>query len=222
VLRSLFLTLNPMQLDRMDSLIESSARIVSHHAKGIFNAQGTALLARRAGVNSMLHLSTDHLNQFSPGNIYLFESAKRHPSFMPTVEELLKGWIPGSAEKLNENLEIVSKTAYLCAVEISPICDHAQDKIGLSRLIAGVILPWESPLKMKSSQFIESVGPLMITEPLLSGEYGLHLNSRYVTSSPLKKIRRLKPAFRVKPELLADIQTWSSFQGSRQGIRILE
>jgi hypothetical protein len=222
VLRSLFLTLNPLQLDRMDSLSESNTSVVSHHAKGIFSAQGAALLARRAGVNSMLHLSTDNLKQFSPGNLYLFEPGKPHPSFMPTIGELLKGWTPGSGDKLNENLIAISKAAHLCAVEISPVCDHAQDKIGLSRLIAGVILPWDTSVKMKSGQFIKTVGPLRVKDVLPSGEYGLHLNSRYVTSSALARVRRLKPTFRVKPELLADLQTWSSYQGSRQGIRILE
>lgn len=220
VLPSLFLTLNPLQLDRMDSLSEPNTKVVSHHAKGIFNAQGTASLARRAGVNSMLHLSTDNLGQFSPGNLYIF--AAKLPSFMPSIEEMLKGWTPGSGAKLTENLAAAVQAARLCAVEISPVCDHAQDKIGLSRLIAGVMLPWENSVKMSRSQFIKTVGPLKIAGPLQSGEYGLHLNSRYVASSPLGRVKKLTPAFRVKPELLADIQTWSSYQGSRQGIRILE
>jgi len=224
VLRSVLLALNPLQLDRMDLLVESNAKSVSHHAKGIFNAQGTASLTRRAGVNSMLHLSTDHLKQFAPGNLYLFEHGKRTPSFIPTVDELLKGWIEGNGEKLNENMTLVSNAAHLCAVEISPVCDHAQDKIGFSRLIAGVILPWNGLAKQikKQVQFIKIVGPLNIAENLPIGDYGLYLNSRYVTSSPLKRIKRLKAAYRVKPELLADIQTWSSYQGARQGITVLE
>lgn len=221
VLSSLFLTLNPLQLDRMDSLSEPNTKVVSHHAKGIFNAQGTASLTRRAGVNSMLHLSTDNLSEFSPGNLYIF--VDKLPSFMPTVEEIFKGWsASGGGEKQAANLAAATQAARLCAVEISPVCDHAQDKIGLSRLIAGVILPWANSLKMSRSQFIKTVGPLKIAEALLPGEYGLHLNSRYVASSSPGRVKKLKPTFRVKPELLSDIQTWSSYQGSRQGIRILE
>jgi hypothetical protein len=223
LLRSAFFALNPLQLDRMDSLVEASAKTMAHHAKGIFNAQGTAALARRAGVNSMLHLATDHLRQFNPGNLYLFEAGKRVPSFIPGLGELLTGWIPGSGETLTQNMASASQLARVCAVEISPACDHAQDKIGLPRLIAGVLLPWEKPVKIKSpGQFIKGIGPLKITSHLPAGEYGLYLNSRYIASSRVKTMKRLKAAFRLKPELLADIQTWGSYQGSRQGITIVE
>lgn len=224
VLRSVFLTLNPLQLDRMDSVVSSTVDTVTHHAKSIFNAQGVASLPRKAGVNSMLLLATDDLEKFSPGNLYLFESTESHPSFMPTVNELLKGWpIPGADQKLKENILTVSKAAHLCAVEISPVCDHAQDKIGSSRLIAGIVLPWELPFKVKPlGQFLKLVGPLRLKKDSLDGEYGLYLNSRYMISARLERIKKLKPAFRVKSELLADIQTWGSYQGSRQGIRVLE
>jgi hypothetical protein len=172
----------------------------------------------------MLLLATDDLEQFSPGNLYLFESTESHPSFMPTVNELLNGWpIPGADEKLKENKLTVSRAAHLCAVEISPVCDHAQDKIGSSRLIAGIVLPWELPFKIKPlGQFLKLVGPLRLKKDSLDGEYGLYLNSRYMISAHLKRIKKLKPAFRVKSELLADIQTWGSYQGSRQGVRVLE
>jgi hypothetical protein len=74
-----------------------------------------------------------------------------------------------------------SKLARVCAVEISPACDHAQDKIGLPRLIADGLLPWEKPVKIKSpGQVVKAIGPLKITSHLPVGEYGLYSNSRYI------------------------------------------
>jgi len=49
----------------------------------------------------------------------------------------------------------------------------------------------------------------------------IYLNSKYVANITTDLAKTMKPACRVRAELLADLQFWASYQGARQGVMML-
>lgn len=224
VLDSAFLALNPLHCDRMDALVETTAQKLSHHSQRIAGSQGSSSVSRRSKVNTMLHLGYDHLAEFQPGNVYVFKHDEQ-PAFMPTLSALIGDCIQGKDAQLAENKSLVTARTRVCAVEISPVCDHAQKKIGFAKFITGFVMPAEdAELKSKLNtkvQFIKQIGPLLIDSGSGPVNSFLCLNSRFVATSNLEEASKLRASCRMKSSLLADIQFWASYQGARQGIVML-
>lgn len=219
---SIFLALDPLHSDRMDALVEEFTKDLSVHADKIMAAKGGSAIGRMAKVNTMLHLASDHLDIFSPGNLYVFGKSNR-PSFMPSLNDVLQDCIEGNQEQLTVNQNIVMGQALLCGLETTPVCDYAQNKMGLSRIVTGFALPLEHQKKIKkSAQFLKMSGPFYLSaKPFRGGAYMLFLNSRYVATAKLSVVKTLRAVARFRPQLLADVQSWTSYQGARQGVMLL-
>jgi hypothetical protein len=224
VLDSAFLALNPLHSDRMDALVEASAKKLAHHAAKVAAATGASSITRRSKVNTMLHLAADHLTAFQPGNMYVFSGTER-PSFIPNLTSLMGDCIHGRDAQHAENLAFLLERSRICAVEISPVCDHAQAKIGFARFITGFIVPAEDGdverRLNRKAQYLKPIGPFNLESPNGPVNSYIYLNSRFIASSTLKEASKLKAVCRVRSELLADLQFWASYQGARQGIMML-
>lgn len=218
---SIFLALNPLHSDRMDALVEDFGRELSHYAEQIMAATGGSAMERKAKVNSMLHMASDRLDDFNPGNLYAF--GKKRPAFMPGMKDALQDCVEGNDTQLPGNLAELLDHARLCALEVTPVCDHAQKKMGLSRLITGFAVPVAYQKKIKGkAQFLKPVGPFYFSDkPFESGAHILYLNSRYSVTAKPSAVKELRAAARVRPQLLADVQSWASYQAARQGIVML-
>src|SRR5439155_25432454 len=121
------------------------------------------------------------LDRFEPGNLYVFSKGGK-PPFIPTLKDLLSEAIePNPAE----NAQLVERDARVLATEVTPVCDYAQKKMGLSRLSIGFVLPSIHERRVKkSAQFLKRVGPFHLSSRVLTaGAYTLYFNSRYVTSA---------------------------------------
>lgn len=82
--------------------------------------------------------------------------------------------------------------ATLCGLEITPACDYAQGKMGLSRIIAGFIVPWDLEKSIKSAAFLKRIGPFYFDDKRLkAGAYLKCLNSRYVVGVELNLVKKL-------------------------------
>jgi hypothetical protein len=216
---SIFLALNPLHSDRMDLLVEELAEGLPGHAAHIMAATGGAATERKAKVNTMLHLAADQLDRFNPGNLYLFDRKSR-PDFMPTIEEVLQDCLEGKEEKQRAT----RRGARLCGLEVTPACDHAQNKMRLSRLVAGVVVPWDQKGAIKKEGFLKPVGPFHFqgkAKLLKAGSYSVVFNSRYVVTAKPAVVMELHAAVRVRASLLADVQSWTSYQAARQGVMML-
>jgi hypothetical protein len=218
---SIFLALNPLHSDRMDVLVEELHEDLTHHADHIMAATGGADVERKAKVNSMLHLASDQLGNFSPGNLFVFGKTNR-PAFMPALMDVLQDCIEGSATQQPANLKLIVEQGLLCGLEVTPVCDHAQNKMGLSRIVTGVAVPHEHIKKIKKGQFLKSVGPFYFaTKPFRVGTYILFLNSRYVATAKPSLVKKLRAVARLRPQILGDVQSWASYQSARQGVMML-
>jgi hypothetical protein len=218
---SIFLALDPLHSDRMDALVEEVASGLSSHAQKIMAAGGGAAIERKAKVNSMLHLAFDRLDTFSPGNIYVFGKRNR-PPFMPSIKDTLQDCVQGNAAQQQQNLADILKHAHLCGLEVTPACDYAQNKMGLSRIVTGFLLSEAHQRKIKSAQFLKAAGPFYLShKPFTEGAYIIYLNSRYVASPKPSEVKPLRAFARIRAQLLADVQAWASYQSARQGVILL-
>jgi hypothetical protein len=217
---SIFLALNPLHSDRMDLLVEELGGSLSGHVDNIMAATGGTATERKAKVNTMLHLAADQLDDFNPGNLYVFDK-KGRPDFMPTIEEALQDGLQGK-----EALQAaVLKEARLCGLEVTPACDHAQNKMRLSRIVAGLVVPWDQKDAIKKNAgFLKVVGPFHFARKpklLKEGSYLVVFNSRYVVTAKPNLVKELPALARVRASLVADVQSWASYQAARQGVMML-
>jgi hypothetical protein len=217
---SIFLALNPLHSDRMDALVEELAEDLSDHAEKIMAANGGSDVDRKAKVNTMLHLATDQLDTFNPGNLYAFNK-KGRPDFMPTIEEALQDCLQGKEAQQ----KAILKDARLCGLEVTPACDHAQKKMRLARIVTGVVVPWDlKDAIKKNAGFLKAVGPFYFARKpklLKEGGYLVVFNSRYVVTAKPAVVKALPAIVRVRTQLLADVQSWTSYQAARQGVMML-
>jgi hypothetical protein len=222
-LLSIYLALNPLQSDRMDLLAGEMKDDLSTHVTRIMASTGGSKTERKAKVNSMLHLGSHQLDEFSPGNTYVFGTTNR-PAYLPTLDDILVGAVEGDGPKGAANLNVLRTNAKLCAVEITPLCDHAQGKMGLSKIITGFVLPcdFEKSAKRQAS-YLKRVGPMFLpkTRVIPSGAYSMFLDARFVVATKPSHVRALKAIVRVRPQLLADVQSWAAYQAARQGVMLL-
>jgi len=217
---SIFLALNPLHSDRMDVLVEELTEDLSGHVDQIMAATGGTAVERKAKVNTMLHLAGDQLESFNPGNLYIFGKRKT-ADFMPTLKDALQDCLQGKEAQQ----KALMKPVRLCGLEVTPACDHAQDKMRVSRIIAGFIVPWEHKDAVKrNAGFLKPIGPLYFPgkqKIVKAGAYLVVLNSRYLITAKPSRVNELHAAARVRPSLLADVQSWASYQSARQGVMML-
>jgi hypothetical protein len=218
-----FLALNPLHRDRMDFLVDCLDNGLEGHRDGIMSATGDARLEQRARVNSMLHLAEEGLQQFAAGNVYTFPVAGA-AGFVPSLRDLLRGAVHGDAAEAKKRTKTLVEKIQRCGVEISPVCDHAQGKLGLAKVAMGFLVPHvHAKWINEKADFMISKGPFFIdwTKRASAGAFTLYLNSRYITAPRTGIMRRLRAKARVRSELLAEIQVWAAYRGSRQGLMLV-
>ncbi|HKW74875.1 MAG TPA: hypothetical protein VJN64_05065, partial [Terriglobales bacterium] len=160
VLNAIFLALNPLHSDRLDALVEGISKEVESYALGIMGAQGGSAIDRKAKVNTMLHLAFDHLDRFSPGNLYVIPKSGKI-KFMPPFNDVVQDCAQGKQQQQAQNLGTITSNGRMIALEITPVCDFAQNKMGLSRIMSGFILPHQQSTIVKNAQFLKMAGPFL-------------------------------------------------------------
>jgi len=150
----------------------------------------------RAALNAFVHISPTSNDQgvAQPGNVYLWnvdpvtevERQKHVPCAdwtMVAKDTFLRGLPAGSRSVL---------------VEITPVCDFAQDKAAVSRLVAGFLVPQENRAEIpQRALYVWSLGPLHLQEETqkINGEFWIVLNARYFLAAS-KSVVDTWPVFR--------------------------
>lgn len=122
-----------------------------------------------------------------------------------------------AAHKRDQRKTELSDKCIPMLLELTPSCDFAQRKRCVVRLMAGLLVPFETSrvidAKNESLRIIDAV-------PIL-GQEGLWIpvfSSRLFYSIPdSKSLSKTKPAFRIRSQVLADLRNWHSSQTARPG-----
>jgi len=165
-------------------------------------------------INSKLLLDTSELDRLYPGNVYEINK-KTH------IKESLN---TGNAMEIEE----IKNKSIPVIIEISPLCDFVQDKMKLSRIIKGFLCPVEIQIngttiqtyeKLKRSAHFLYVSPVIKHEEKL---YRLVVNFRHFSAKSIDEINGNTPIFRLRKDILIDIQTKLSSHINRPGVLFLE
>jgi hypothetical protein len=155
--------LYPLHADRLENRKSDLYALVKKEAKEILSkeAKQESDPSANARINEMLHLSYDGINQFSAGNLYLIDGGSPLLGLFENLNTFISTYVHGSPTGADwkPNFESLKTRSRLVLVEVSPVCDHAQGKVNVSRLVAGLLIPrdeieknFEATPKTKSSE----------------------------------------------------------------------
>lgn len=151
-------------------------------------------------INSQLHIEQDPSEGHMPGNVYL---RKVDNTEKQTMLSTYFDKIPDDASLYN-----------FIELEVSPLCDYAQNKWKKSRLLSGLVYPSSS--KIKKGEYFYRDAPCFIVE---NNKYNMAFCYLYFKASDVDEVeRRGKPWFRIKRELLQDIVSGLTGHLNRAGI----
>ncbi len=203
-------------------------------------------------INSQILLDKSSNNNIYPGNIYnledfpsLKEMIKKESVIKDTINwESLKNIYNKnykdsniSKNKFNQEfVKVATQKAKLVYLEVTPICDFIQSKMTFNRLVLGVIYPFqlmftindnkiELEILDKRESLIKQRTEFLYITPLFeyqNGFYFIAFDLRYFTSIPPDLIKDKSPIFRLRKELLSDIQIKLSSHINRTGVLYLD
>lgn len=215
-LKSLFGALNPLHVD----FLESDHMPLPGLPEGLFplpKADKNEVNPLAGRINTKLHISFKGVDQFRPGNIY--KLADCAGLFPVSARSIFDGLIQPD---LKEKEDAFTKVTPIL-VEVNASCDYAQNKIKLSRFVAGLIIPVSEIKKYKLPQ--ESQGNLLQMGLFWIADKDsiILLSSQHVVSLGLQNVKERLSAFaRIRSQGLTHVQFWMAQQMSRPGIMMLK
>lgn len=105
------------------------------------------------------------------------------------------------------------------AIVVTPVCDYAQENNVYDRVVKGILIPIEL-----CEHIVKNDAIFMLPFPIIHEEadYYLVLDFRYFITTDLSKEEDIKGLFRVRQELLSEIQSKLARHISRQGILLID
>ncbi len=170
---------------------------------------------RLALINTKLHLLySTNLSHFQPGNLYFKDY---------TDEELITEIIKKTFDKSVID-EIIKSKPQMIHVDVTPACDYSQDK-GYTRVLGGIIIDG----KYHDKKYQKSQSPIFIYDlcPVLNiqDKYSyLIFDYRYFASFKKEVFEKhfKKPTYKIRNQLLTDLQAGLSNHINRPGIVSVE
>ncbi|WP_419777809.1 hypothetical protein [Malaciobacter marinus] len=159
-----------------------------------------------------------------PGNVYAYndflQSCDKTNS---SLHEICGFEIDDLKESIFDRKELEninnSKLDMIC-IEISPYCDHAQKNMKKAKLITGFILEEEIEDKAKSkADFIYKSNKFFLKRN--NSKQVIHLSFRHIFRVNPTFVNSLKPRFRIRKEMVNEIQHQTAYYLSRPGLTTL-
>ncbi len=172
-------------------------------------------------INIKLLLDFSDMEKFYPGNVYRINKNAKNSS------ELLKDILDIKDENLfNKINNKIKKKSIQVFAEVTPLCDFLQGKIKLYRVIEGFIIPEKykdeqniyHDVKIKKAEFIYKTPVFTYKNKI----YRLILDFKYFSSKTEDELKNFSPIFRLRKELLNDIQIKLSSNINRTGILFID
>jgi hypothetical protein len=223
VLMGLYNSLNPLHLDRMECFTHDLSTSLADDAEELIKYNEDCGTARKAIINTMLHLALEENGSLVSGNIYRFKSNKV-PTWGLSYDSLLIDLLHKEHSDGENKKGLYSKCDYVL-IEISTSCDHAQKNIRAARFLCGIIVPENEQKKFKpggDSSFIWRIGPLYIKKGDFKGMYYLYFSSRHLVTCSVDEARKMKPFARLRSQALIDLVAWFTRHASRPGLILLK
>jgi len=167
-----------------------------------------------------------------PGNIYIakFWNKKEQPFPFDKRKKIFRNFISeiwANLESDARRLDFLKRQSIPCLVDITPTCDYANKKIKHVRLLGGVIIKSSGDknrdrklrLKQECKVFAKEIEFCRFHNGRigLQGNYRIVINARHLYSKPVEDLRLHKAAFRLRRQVVTDIQAWFASHAARPG-----
>lgn len=207
IVRNALLTFNGTFLDTLENEIRLFKGFDTALSVNDRNTIEPKILAK---INSRLLLVMEKSKRPMPGQVYYGKNGK----YKIKIDDLFEGNI-GQYQKKDDLITNI-KDIFL---EVSPVCDYAQKKWRVHRVLPGLMWTHAHFNKIKKKADYMYTSPMFEIE---SNLFKLVFDLRYLTSLSDKVIRGKTPAFKLRYELLVDIQSCISKHINRPGVTFLE
>ena len=164
-------------------------------------------------INSRILIDTAPRNELYPGNVYKDQNAD-----VTFIKEILN-------ENREDVLGSIAENSISIFVEVTPICDFVQRKAKMNRVIKGVLIPDSAGTDTGIWRRIKKHALFLYVSPTIHYEgkdYRMILDFRYFTSVKADELKGKNVLFRIRKELLSDIQIKLSSHINRTGVLYLE
>ena len=171
-------------------------------------------------INTKLLVDTKTSAQVQPGNIYLknVPNWRRRISLIRNYYKECKSPVWDKDGKfLLSNEEL--KAFRFIELEVSPICDYAQNKWLKYRLLPGVMIPEKYSFELSNGESFYDAIPFVKIDGV---SYKILFDFRLLKSTDMSDHDSAKPYFRLRSELSASILSRLSSHASRIGFTSVE
>lgn len=208
IVKNALFSFNSAFLDELESEIRNYEVVTAGLSfEGVSGAVDKEIIG---DINSKLLLAMESSESILPGNVY---------DDSIDIEGVdIKELFNGNLGKSDKKDELLSQLVYIY-LETSPLCDYAQDKWKVSRLLPGVLWPGEfESNKIKKAVFIYSSPLIKFGNKL----YYMVFDLRFFTSIEFSKLKDKSPLFRLKHDYLVDIQSKLAPHINRPGVMFVD
>lgn len=216
VSNALFRTMNELAVDRIQhSVLKNPVSCVDKLIPKRDSALGLEVISR---LNHMIIVEPVKKGDKSirPGNIYLKLSKESTKCLFQKLSINHKQVFDSIAhkKKLDDNI-------FPILIEASPACDYVQDKRPVCTFIAGFIIPVEEAWGNLQGEHLHFLGPMLF--PDKKGARQIVLSKRHMYARTLRQNDISNcPVFRLRSNVLTDLQVKLAAYKSRPGIVALE
>lgn len=222
VLKSAFLAFNSIYIDQIETSYDDYFENMPS-AFSINKPQKEEILDEpkksekkefKARLNSKIHLNFSKDQPISPGSVITIEklSDTDQKIFDTITNDILK-------DKANENKENLRKESKLILFEVTQLCDFIQkNNFKMNRVVYGLIIKEELCNNIfENAKFIYQSPIIWLSESMQK----IILDFRYFTSFDKSILKDMKPEFRIRQQLLNEIQNNLSAHINRIGLLAL-
>lgn len=205
VIRNALFSFNGAFIDSLNTEIRTN--VYSTALNLPFSSAGDNLDEKTTGkINSKLIITDQISGPKIPGTVFENIDVEK-----PKLSELFDG----NFETFTNKAQLEQSVKYVF-LEITPICDYAQDKQRVLRILPGVLWPTDiSANKIDKRKWYVYPSSIILFQDKL---YHMVFDFRYLTSVSMDKLSDKVPIFIVKQELLVDIQANLAGHVNRPGV----
>lgn len=203
IMKNSLSTFNQAYLDTIESEIrefQNSQDIPS------FASSGTLDDRIIADINSRLHLVLKDRGDAEPGSVY---EINRNASEKLNLDEICD---PSFVKKRSEFNAFAKRITYIY-LEVSALCDFAQQKQRMNRFLSGIVYPINFEKNVKGGGFVYKSPILQVKKEPCQ----IALDLRFLVSTPLGKMNNSVKLFKIRPELLREVQSRLVWHINRPG-----
>lgn len=196
--------------------LENNIRYTGLGEKQIKVVSGNVEAKIAAKINTrLLCVMSGKSGKPEPGNVYKLDALNtaNKDKIKVKISELFNSKI----SKYKEKNKLYRQLKHIF-LEVSPVCDYAQKKWRVHRVLPGLLWPHEYERTIKKAEFYIYRTPLLEIDNNL---YILVFDLRHLTSLNFNELQNKKPLFRIRHELLVDIQAYTARHINRPGVTSL-